>query len=73
MLDVAIAEQVYQYLEPSQVRSGALSDLLSSLGRGLDVAAARSYLSRLQGSGKAAALAKSLVGSGQPGVIHHNI
>jgi hypothetical protein len=42
---------------------GVLSDLLASLGRGLDVGAARTYLAGLQGSGKAAALAKSLVGT----------
>lgn len=116
MLDVAIAEQVYQYLAPSAVRSigqqmevvlatsggnvegapashpiffdgfleqpdlvaaiqekgveaaalgGTLARLYDGrgLGRGLVVAAARTYLSGLQGSGKAAALAKSLVGT----------
>lgn len=39
---------------------GALSDLLATAGRGLQIAGARNYLSGLDGSGKAAALAKSL-------------
>jgi hypothetical protein len=43
---------------------GALSDLLAAAGRGLRIAGARSYLSRLDGSGKAAALAKSLTARG---------
>jgi hypothetical protein len=40
----------------------ALSDLLATAGGGLRLAGARDYLSGLVGSGKAAALAKSLVG-----------
>jgi hypothetical protein len=39
----------------------ALSDLLVAIGRGLSLAATRDYRSGLQGSGKAATLAKSLM------------
>ena len=43
---------------------GTLSDLLASAGHGLRSAGARNYLSRLDGSGKAAALARSLIATG---------
>jgi hypothetical protein len=43
----------------------ALSDLLVTLGQGLKLAGARDYLSGLNGSGKAATLAKSLVATPQ--------
>lgn len=45
---------------------GALSDLLADAGRGLRLGGAAAYLSAVEGSGKAATLARSLVRAGRP-------